>query len=179
MKHSLPEAVRAAAAEHHRRYPPKPIEAVDEPARGDVLLLSPTLKSLEQVGAVVVCDQTHDTHLVVWLCHTAPELATEWDLVATRDQSGVAYPLVVQSDLRICVLPKRVVGRLGHIPADMTDAVRAADRTDGQSIRDLGQFYPRFSGPCDRRWQHKEQELDRIQPHQAEALQTVWPEWFG
>lgn len=175
---TVPKTTRDAAARHRASFPRRPRPAITRPVeRRDIVVLSTDLHGGSTVVAVVA--RRYDTHLVIWLAHAEPELATEWDAVVEPNLTGLPYRIVVQSDLAVTCLEHRVIRFLGRIPDRVADAVGSADVTDGRSIRDLGQWHPRLGGPAtDRRWAHKERELGRVQPFQAEALRTLLPDWF-
>lgn len=174
---SVPEAIRQAADRYRKRHPHRPSEPITRPVeRGDIVVIRTDLHG--GATSVAVVARRLDTHLIIWAVHAEPELATEWDAIVEPSDTGLGYRLVVQGDLAITCLEHRAIKFLGRTPAHISDAVGAVDATDGQSIRDLGQFHPQLGGPfVDRRWQHKEQELERVQPFQTEAIRTLWPNW--
>lgn len=88
--------------------------------RGDVRLV--TAPHADQ-RLCLILNVTAEGLADVVLIHAEPELATSADGVVPPSVSGVAYPLVVQTDLRCTVWSSQVGRRVGHLGGDVLDTL--------------------------------------------------------
>lgn len=119
---------------------------------------------------VVLLARRYATYLVGLLCHTDPTAATSYDLVA---RGVMPYPLVVQADLPVTLLPHQVTRTLAELPEPLRVAVGNVAATDGRSLHAVGQFPVPLAGPTDRRWQFKKDEGEAASALSAAALEVL------
>lgn len=172
---TVPANIAAAAAEHHRRHPARSPAPFTPPARRRQIVLADNPPDGPSGRHVVLVARNHGTHLVVALCHSAPELATEIDYVAQADTVGPPYPLVFQPELQACILEQQIAGVVGELDVAAMEALSRSHVTAGQSLVDFdpGQARAPLAGPFDRRWAHKEAEGSRVDQLAAAALREL------
>lgn len=135
----IPEVLRAAIAEHRAQHglPRRPEQ---RPARiGDI-----ALASTDDLTRLVYVYEVYETHAVVILAHSAPELATDHDRIV---HDVTPFPLVIQTDLQGCVDLDQFGGIVGTLDLDQ---LRCALR--GWAL----------AGPADARWRFKASEGDEL-----------------
>lgn len=108
------------------------------PARGDLWVVMPD----DGTPRVVLILNNTDGHIEVALVHTAPELATSHDIICEPSTVTVAWPVVVQTDLRGVTPRERMLRPVGRV-----------------AMPPVGDRGVVIGGPTtDRRWQFKHDE---------------------
>lgn len=111
------------------------------------------------VQRVVLITEEHERHFTVLLCHPYKEMATDYDVIALRDNT---YDLVIGTDLYGVVLKHQVVGIVGSVSDELRDAARHSLHTDGESVEGIGPRAMPLGGVDDPRRRFKEEELEDL-----------------
>jgi hypothetical protein len=132
---------------------------------GDLRIAESANQSSDPRIVLVRTVNEHEGFAEVLLVHTATELATDRDVVITPETSRVPYSIVVQTDLRSCVLLSQIENRVGHLGNVIMGVVSGWGMSDSlteeaDELFEEGAFYggTRLAGPLDRRWEFKETE---------------------
>lgn len=102
--------------------------------------------------------QPNDQFLQVALIDSVPELATDFDLIIDKEESGLMWDLVAQGELQGYVRPSQVTAVWAQVSSDMAVAVRQAVLTDGESLEPYRHGVPLLAYD-DLRREHKQSEL--------------------
>lgn len=133
-----------------------------------------------RIGLILRVDPENE-FVEVLLVHSAPELASDRDVILPAAVTSAPYDTVVQTDLRAAVWSLQLGKRIGHIDQLALAAVRAIDdrassrklaATPTHAIQELSGG-TRLAGPLDPRWSFKESEgvaLRRLAIDCTEAL---------
>ena len=135
-----------------------------------------------QIGCVTRVDAQHG-YVEILLVHSAPELATDRDVVASATHTTAPYAVVVQTDLRAVVWTTQIGRRVGQLGREALAAVRAVVQTDVAAPSTLDHILneapiwtgARLASPLDGRWHFKlaeGQNLRQLSSDCTEALLT-------
>ena len=142
--------------------------------------LEPTAHRIGLVRRVHPADEFAE----VFLVHSAPELATDHDVVLPAALTSAPYDAVVQTDLRGVVWTLQLGKRVGHLIE--IETIRAADKypeLEGPAApgdRPPGVFsgFP-LAGPIDRRWAFKESEGSALRALAGDCTEALLDEEFA
>lgn len=118
-----------------------------------------------RIGLVLRVDSAND-FVEVLLAHTAPELATDRDVILPSNVTSAPYDAIVQTDLRGAVWTTQLDKRVGHLAELALASVKAVDNSSmagehpmisAAPMAELHTGIP-LAGPLDRRWSFKESE---------------------
>lgn len=140
-----------------------------------------------RLGLVLRVDSSNEFAEVL-LVHSAPDLATDRDVILPTTATSAPYHAVAQTDLRAAIWSLQLGRRVGHLDQQSLAAVRAigysataGDRAATPAPEVQGLYSgTRLAGPLDRRWLFKEAEgasLRRLAVDCTEALldqELVW-----
>ena len=104
---------------------------------------------------LVAATSTYEDFTTGYLCHTAPEQATEPDVLCDGDR--VSYTVILQGDLPVTLVPEQIVEHKGHLEPRWPD-IRASH----------------LAGPSDGRWAFKVDQGYIAQRLSVPALSRVW-----
>ena len=133
-----------------------------------------------RIGLVLRIDSANDFAEVV-LVHTAPELATDRDVILPSDVTSAPYDAVAQTDLRGAVWILQLGRRIGHVPELALAAVKATDNraeagglplAPAARMAGLHTGIP-LAGPLDRRWLFKESEGSALRALAADCTEAL------
>ncbi len=129
--------------------------------RGDIRLVRPVPDGDGSARLCVVLRvDSVDEFTEVMLVHAYLELATDFDLIVCPEVSGLAYPLVIESDVRGVVWTATQIGRLvGRIGEDSLGLLSGVSRGEPDGEAELG-F--RLAGRADPRWAFKAAEGEAL-----------------
>ena len=149
-----------AQAEPEKLLPPRVCE-------GDLRVVQdPSDGSADQrIGLVRRVDSDGD-FVEILLVHTAPELATDHDVILPADITSAPYATVAQTDLRAVVWTSQLGERIGHLADAELAAVKAIAKAfvvgmppEGPVVQDSQlQSGTRLAGLRDGRWSFKKSE---------------------
>ena len=180
----VPAAVRSELAERQRRQASVAggETSTSRVAAGDLRAIDALAHQPadRRIGLVLRVDAANDFADVL-LVHSAPELATDHDLVVAADVASAPYDVVVQTDLRAVVWTLQLQRRVGRLDPHLLDAVKTvasddtADEFSQRPEMEVAGTYigTRLAGPLDGRWSLKESEgaaLRRLAADCTEAL---------
>jgi hypothetical protein len=105
------------------------------------------------------------------LCDTAPEVASDLDLVL---DAGLAapYPVVVLADLYVQVEEADLGPVVGTLSAEAVRAVKRSPFTDGASMAGWPTGLP-LTGPLDWRWQWRHAQIDETMRLSASVRRRI------
>ena len=180
----VPAAVRSELAERQRRQASVAggDSSTSRVAAGDLRAMDALAHQTadRRIGLVLGVDAANDFADVL-LVHSAPELATDHDVVVAADVASAPYDVVVQTDLRAAVWTLQLLQRVGHLDEQALGAVKTVasnvtmDEPSPQlAMGGTGAYSgTRLAGPLDGRWSFKESEgaaLRRLATDRTEAL---------
>jgi len=133
-----------------------------------------------RIGLVLRIDSANDFAEVL-LVHTAPELATDRDVVLPSDVTSAPYDAVAQTDLRGAVWILQLGRRIGHVPElALAVAKAAANSTNagGLPLAPAGRMAEPhtgipLAGLLDRRWSFKESEGAALRALAADCTEAL------
>ena len=152
--------------------------------RGDIRRVEPCFEPEGAVRLALVLDVDSDENSVeIVLVHPYAELATEADLVFSPDETGMPYPVVVQTRVRSAVWTLQMrerVGRLSEEALKEFGQVTVADDPFAASPR----TGPPLAGPADSRWAFKRLEIKTLNSLAADRISAVFedglnPRWLS
>ena len=165
----LPAVVTSAFAERDAARMPEARGTVlpDQVFEGDLRVIRslshrPTDR---RIGLVLRVDSANEFAEIL-LVHTAPELATDRDVIIPSNETSAPYDAVVQTDLRGVVWTTQLDKRVGHLAELALASVKAVDNSSmagehpmisAAPMAELHTGIP-LAGPLDRRWSFKESE---------------------
>lgn len=165
----IPEALRAAIAEHHAKHGP-PRRPEQRPVRrGDFALVYADGTSSypvcdtslrEPVQRIMLVANVRDDAVTAYLCSNEIEAATDFDLIV-RD--SLPFAVIVERELYGCVDHDQFNGVVGTLDSERMDAVSKALHTDAESLKRWERGLPLSPFPSDWRRTWKEQELSVLQ----------------
>lgn len=121
-----------------------------------------------RIMLVLAVDPQHEFADVV-LVHSAPELATEADVVVPKDVSSAPYDLVIETDLRAVVWTLQISRAIGYLDESTLSAINSIGQDDalvqddgmgpnGTVSTPLLKSGIQLTGPADPRWAFKVDE---------------------
>jgi hypothetical protein len=136
--------------------------------RGDLVVVEN-----ESVRRVVVVTAAAEQHLVATLCSSAPDMATEHDVVLSHP---LPCPLVIETGCPLVVLRSQVCAHLGTVDLDAVNVAREQSGTATTRVALVGADADPaglavdavitagrpLCGPTDPRWQFMQRELDAV-----------------
>lgn len=155
----LPEPIRQAALAAKARAdlkPAVPITPPDRPRLRDICVVEGD--GLRRV--MHVHKRGHKRQVLVHLCHSSPELATDWDLIVPAGEV-TPYPLVVMAELHGVIWESQCVTRLGRLSQAQSRAAASSLFTDAESVEGFAHGMP-LGGPDDPRRQFMVEELGEL-----------------
>lgn len=114
---------------------------------------------------MVIAAQSDDVSLVTLVSEDV-EYATHRDVVIERNESGLTYPVIVETDICVPVFNHQLDEPAGKLTEELNALL--LPRPDVEQLEPLRHGIP-LSGPADSRWKWKERELAR-----ANALSEPW-----
>ena len=116
----------------------------------------------------------------VMLVHSATEFATDRDAIVLAENSGAAYDLVVQTDLRSVVWTFQIGSRVGRLSEERVGAIKAwaSDHSDGELRARRSEVAgihtgTRLAGLLDRRWPFKESEGNTMRQLASDCVEAL------
>lgn len=139
--------------------------------------------AVHRIGLVRRVD-TADEFVEVFLVHSAPELATDHDIVLPAALTSAPYDAVVQTDLRGVVWTFQLQKRVGHLTE--LETIRAAHKNSelagpaalGDRTTGIFRGFP-LAGPIDRRWAFKESEGVAFRALTADCTEALLDQEFA
>ena len=125
-------------------------------ARGQVCRLTHGLESdelTERLALVLRVDKGRD-YAEIMFVHPYAELATDTDLIVPPEHSSIAYPIVVESDVRGIVWLSQLGTVVGALDASALESLGAVVVGANSGSPDLVSGLP-LRGRLDRRWDFK------------------------
>lgn len=170
----VPEAVvsalarRRAARSPETHQPKMPAQAVE----GDLRTIGPAAHSQadQRLGLVLRVD-TAGEFAEVLLVHTAPEMATDRDLILGPDEASAPYSTVVQADLRGAVWLSQLGERLGYMAEVPLAVAEVASGAPGSPARQAHGIP--LAGPLDQRWRFKASEGVALRALAADCTEAL------
>lgn len=133
-----------------------------------------------RIGLVLRVDSLNEFAEVL-LVHSAPEVATDRDVILPAAVTSAPYDMVAQTDLRAAVWSLQLGMRVGHLDQRSLAAVKAirygatgGERAEAPApeVPDFGSG-TRLAGPMDRRWSFKESEGAALRGLAADCTEAM------
>ncbi len=122
------------------------------------------------------CDvfDTADGFAEILLVHTAPELATDHDVILPAETTGTPYTTVVQTALAGVVWIRQLGERVGRLAVeDLAEIKRIDDSFTGSRPDPRFPTGTRIAGLLDQRWHFKRSEGDALRALAADCTDTL------
>jgi hypothetical protein len=150
---------------------PRPAGAVPKP--GEIVLANSPGDDSELSRLVAVVDVHPQTYSVVaLLISNRVEDRTDADFLAEPDETGLPYPVVIQSDIVGALFENQLSHPHGTVPDGLMGAIRRV-QIGGSAGDDDGRRGLPLRSRLDPRWRQKESEIDDMQQLAATCTETL------
>lgn len=122
-----------------------------------------------RLGLVLRVDSDNE-YVELALAHSAPEMATDSDLVIAEGVGDLPHPLVVESDLRAVVWTMQLGASIGAVSEEHLRTLQAGAPLGPREPMDVG--LP-LQGPADPRWSFKQDEGDALRRLAADCTMVL------
>jgi hypothetical protein len=120
--------------------------------------------------ALVLSVDSRNEYVEILLVHSAPELATDVDLVVRRPVDGVPHDVVIQTDLRAVVWTLQLGGAVASL--EPQTLAQLGTVTTAAAAYTTWTGFP-LQGPADGRWAFKEREGNMLRSLAADCTSAL------